>query len=187
MKLPGGPSGGPGEPHPGVLLSAHLDEELDPATNRAVLAHLRNCEGCRAELESVRGAREAIRGLAKMGSRVAPQDTASRVAFDPAPGRRPWWGPAVAAAVLGGVLLGEPRITSPGPQQATSPSPRPGGASVPVFEPVRFGPATSRREGAEERFWGRVSRSRPAPAVPAPVEPEGPLSSLVRRLLQTLW
>jgi anti-sigma factor RsiW len=54
---------GPLPGHAGDLLSALLDDELDPAQQAAVGAHLRTCPNCAAEFERVTTAREAIRAL----------------------------------------------------------------------------------------------------------------------------
>lgn len=212
MNLPGGSSVSPDEPHPGAMLSAHLDGELDPGADRAVLEHLRRCESCRAELESVRAAREAIRGLADMGGRIVPEPehVSSGSSVEAGAGRRPYWGAAVAAALLGVVLLGDPAIDSSDAGladsdrarqlvaglsgQSTSPS-LPGVAPTgPLAVEAISGSgswSSPRQLGArvelERTFWHRASRSRPASG-PAPVEREqGPLSSLLRRLLQAPW
>jgi anti-sigma factor RsiW len=49
--------------HAGDLLSALLDDELDPAQRASVSAHLRTCPVCAAELERISTAREALRAL----------------------------------------------------------------------------------------------------------------------------
>ena len=50
--------------HPGDLLSAWLDGELDPAQAAAIAAHLEGCPACAAERAEVDAARAAVRGLA---------------------------------------------------------------------------------------------------------------------------
>ncbi|MGH9023159.1 MAG: anti-sigma factor family protein [Acidimicrobiia bacterium] len=211
MKLPGATPGPPDEPHPGAMLSAHLDGELDADADRTVLEHLRRCESCRAELESVRAAREAIRGLADLGGRGTsePESAAPSLVPDAGATRRPHWGAAVAAALVGVVLLGDPAIdSSDAPLTASDParqliaglsgpSPSP---SLPGIAPTgsvtveaiggSWGspPQADARTGLERTFWRRASRTRPASGPAAPVEQEqGPLSGLLRRLLQVLW
>lgn len=49
--------------HPGDLLSAWLDGELDPADAAAIAAHLEGCPACAAERAEVDAARGAVRGL----------------------------------------------------------------------------------------------------------------------------
>lgn len=49
--------------HPGDLLSAYLDAELDHATRAEVAAHLQECPECRTELSDVQSAAVAIRSL----------------------------------------------------------------------------------------------------------------------------
>ncbi len=57
--------------HPGDALSAYLDGELSRDDERHVLAHLADCEGCRAELAELDQARSAIRSLPVLDSPVA--------------------------------------------------------------------------------------------------------------------
>ena len=54
---------GSSSPHPGDLLSALLDGELNDGEARAVRAHLETCAGCRRELDYVGAARTLLRGL----------------------------------------------------------------------------------------------------------------------------
>lgn len=49
--------------HPDELLSAFLDDELDEATSLRVARHLAACDACLAELDGLRRARTALRGL----------------------------------------------------------------------------------------------------------------------------
>ena len=49
--------------HPGDALSALLDGELTMADEAAVRRHLDGCGSCRAELDEVAAARQAVRGL----------------------------------------------------------------------------------------------------------------------------
>jgi len=53
--------------HPGDLLSAWLDGELDPAEAAAVAAHVEACLACAAEREEVEAGRAAVRGLPSLG------------------------------------------------------------------------------------------------------------------------
>jgi hypothetical protein len=50
--------------HPGELLSALLDHELDPDTSRSVGRHVSACTTCAAELDGLGQARDALRGHA---------------------------------------------------------------------------------------------------------------------------
>lgn len=45
------------------LISAQLDGELAPAEERAVTAHLAECETCRAESAGIAAVRDAVRSL----------------------------------------------------------------------------------------------------------------------------
>ncbi|HSR15258.1 MAG TPA: zf-HC2 domain-containing protein [Gemmatimonadales bacterium] len=49
--------------HPGDLLSAYADGQLDAAERHSVVEHLSVCAACRAELDQVEAAREAVRSL----------------------------------------------------------------------------------------------------------------------------
>lgn len=49
--------------HPDDLLSAFLDDELDEASALRVTRHLADCPDCLADLEGLRAARSAVRGL----------------------------------------------------------------------------------------------------------------------------
>lgn len=49
--------------HPDDLLSAFLDDELDEATATRVTSHVADCDRCLAELDGLRAARAALRGL----------------------------------------------------------------------------------------------------------------------------
>lgn len=49
--------------HPDDLLSAFLDDELDEATALRVTRHVADCASCLADLEGLRQARAALRGL----------------------------------------------------------------------------------------------------------------------------
>ena len=54
---------GPGDGHPGDLLSAHLDGELPPEAEDRVDEHLEGCGACRAELDDLAAARRTLRSL----------------------------------------------------------------------------------------------------------------------------
>ena len=49
--------------HPGDLLSAWLDDELEPPEAAAVAAHVGACSACAAERDEVEAGRAALRGL----------------------------------------------------------------------------------------------------------------------------
>jgi anti-sigma factor RsiW len=49
--------------HPDALLSAFLDDELEEATATRVTRHVAACDTCLEELEGLRRARSALRGL----------------------------------------------------------------------------------------------------------------------------
>ena len=53
----------PGGEHPRALLSAFLDDELDDGLAAWVTRHLAQCRACLEELEALRRARSALRGL----------------------------------------------------------------------------------------------------------------------------
>lgn len=53
----------PPSAHPDDLLSAHVDGELDPATEGRVAGHLAACEQCRASVAQLVEARTLLRGL----------------------------------------------------------------------------------------------------------------------------
>lgn len=52
-----------GDGHPDDELSAHVDGELDPATEAWVVEHLEGCAGCRRATEELAQARSFLRGL----------------------------------------------------------------------------------------------------------------------------
>lgn len=53
----------PREHHEGERLSAFLDDELPEADSLAVTRHLATCDRCLEELDAIRAARNALRGL----------------------------------------------------------------------------------------------------------------------------
>jgi anti-sigma factor RsiW len=63
--------------HPGDLISAYLDGELDPATRAQVGEHLESCAACSVELTAVSAARSALHDLPMLepppGLLLAPQ------------------------------------------------------------------------------------------------------------------
>lgn len=58
-----GTAGAGAEGHPDDLLSAHVDGELDPATDAWVVDHLAGCPGCRRAAAELTEARSLLRGL----------------------------------------------------------------------------------------------------------------------------
>ncbi len=63
--------------HLGLAATAFVDGELDHVRRDEVLAHLTHCEGCRAEVESLRRFKQALRGSA--AAPLVPFDLTSRV------------------------------------------------------------------------------------------------------------
>jgi anti-sigma factor RsiW len=131
-------------PHLDDTLSAYLDDELAPAARREAEAHLAGCAECRAELDEVAAARQAIR--------IMPVHSARRPLLDQAfpastPRRRALWALAAAvAAAIAIVLPREPEVAPSLPSLADSHAAR---ASItgdpltqlaPIAVPVRFGP-----------------------------------------------
>lgn len=62
--------------HPGDLLSARLDEELDLDTARTVDRHVASCTACATELDGLDRARGAVRALPRM---TAPAGVVDRL------------------------------------------------------------------------------------------------------------
>jgi anti-sigma factor RsiW len=131
-------------PHLDDTLSAYLDDELAPAARREAAAHLAGCAECRAELDEVATARQAIR--------ILPVHSAYRPLLDQAfpasnPRRRAVWALAAAvAAAIALVLPRDPEVAPSLPSLADSHAAR---ASItgdpltqlaPIAVPVRFGP-----------------------------------------------
>jgi anti-sigma factor RsiW len=131
-------------PHLDDTLSAYLDDELAPAARREAEAHLAGCFECRAELEEVAAARQAIR--------ILPVHAARRPILDQAfpeanPRRRAMWALAAAvAAAIALVLPRDPEVAPSLPSLADSHAAR---ASItgdpltqlaPIAVPVSFGP-----------------------------------------------
>jgi anti-sigma factor RsiW len=131
-------------PHLDDTLSAYLDDELAPAARREAEAHLAGCAECRAELDEVAAARQAIR--------IMPVHSTRRPLLDRAfpavtPRRRAVWALAAAvAAAIALVLPREPEVAPSLPSMADSHAAR---ASItgdpltqlaPIAVPVRFGP-----------------------------------------------
>jgi anti-sigma factor RsiW len=91
-----------------VLLHAYLDDELPEPRRAACAEHLLVCSGCRAELEALRGLRDAL-GDPSLRHRPSPAlrhrlEAALAAAPGPAPRRRRFvWLAAAAAAVLAGL------------------------------------------------------------------------------------
>jgi anti-sigma factor RsiW len=156
------PGGGPGTPGPcgpggrhlDDTLSAFLDDELAPAARHEAEAHLAGCADCRAELDEVAAARQAIR--------ILPVHAAARplVGTDsfgrhprtpgrqtPPPRRRAAWALAAAvAAAIAFLLPREPEVAPSLPSLADSHAARasmtgdPLTQLAPIAVPVRFGP-----------------------------------------------
>ncbi len=76
------------------LLSAYLDGALSAAEAERAGAHLAECDLCRAELEDVREARQAVRALPMLEAPI-PLLAVAR--------RRPWL--KAAASVAAGLLV----------------------------------------------------------------------------------
>jgi anti-sigma factor RsiW len=131
-------------PHLDDTLSAYLDDELAPAARRETEAHLAGCAECRAELEEVAGARQAIRIMPVHATRRPLLDQAFPAST---PRRRALWALAAAvAAAIALVLPREPEVAPSLPSLADSHAAR---ASItgdpltqlaPIAVPVRFGP-----------------------------------------------
>lgn len=87
-----------GDPHEEERLSALLDDELDTEQSLEVTRHVAGCDRCLAELEAIRVARSAVRGLPGI---EVPQDVFDSVlgARELAPGRRHERALRLAAAV----------------------------------------------------------------------------------------
>ncbi len=99
--------------HPGELLSAYLDGELDPGEQRTVLDHLGGCAACQAELGGLDAARSAVRSLPMLEPPpfvLAPDPVAAVV-----PLRHRWSvriAAAAAAAIVGVASVGAVRGNS---------------------------------------------------------------------------
>ena len=61
--------------HLGGALTAFVDGELDHVSREQVLIHLSHCAACRAEVDLLRGLKDALRSE----PRPAPEDLAARV------------------------------------------------------------------------------------------------------------
>lgn len=74
--------------HPRSLLSAFLDDELDDGTATSVARHLVGCPECADELEQLRSARNALRGLPDVALPATVLEHVARAARDVERGRR---------------------------------------------------------------------------------------------------
>jgi anti-sigma factor RsiW len=137
---------GPGG-HLDDALSAYLDDELAPAARREAESHLAGCVECRAELDDVAGARQAIRILPVHATPrpLLDLDWAPRPSL--APRRRAVW--ALAAAVAAAIALLLPREPEVAPSLPSLVDSHAARASItgdpltqlaPIAVPVRFGP-----------------------------------------------
>lgn len=94
--------------HPSALLSAFLDDELDDGLAAWVTRHLARCVACLEELEQLRAARSALRGLPDIRlpeSLLAGVATAAEDAsINSRRRRRRLVGAAATCGVVGGVL-----------------------------------------------------------------------------------
>jgi predicted anti-sigma-YlaC factor YlaD len=143
---------GPGR-HLEDILSAYLDEELAPAARREAEAHLAACADCRAELDDVAAARQAIRIMPVRATSRPLLDIDSEwvhgtgsLATQRRRARAAW---ALAAAVAAGiamVLPSEPEVAPSLPSMAGSHAARasitgdPLSQLAPIAVPFRFGP-----------------------------------------------
>jgi anti-sigma factor RsiW len=91
--------------HLGGALTAFVDGELDHGAREQVLVHLTHCAACRAEVDLLRGVKNALRG----DPSEAPQDLAARLlAVTVSPGQ-----PALVPrlrATRGGALAAHGRV-----------------------------------------------------------------------------
>ena len=92
--------------HPGDLLSAFLDDELDSEQRHAVEAHLAECHSCMEERDDLARVRSWIRKLPML---EAPISLAARC-----PPRWTWAAASVAAASLAIGLAISPAQPAPG-------------------------------------------------------------------------
>jgi len=77
-----------------ALISARLDTPLDPAQNRALLAHLATCRQCRAFATSMEVMARSLRELPQ----YPPSPVVSRQVRERIAAGRPWWSRWAAAA-----------------------------------------------------------------------------------------
>jgi anti-sigma factor RsiW len=100
--------------HPGELLSAYLDGELNPGEERKVLDHLRGCERCGAEFEEMHEARSMLRSLPTLELPVGVVPEVDPPANVVPLHRRPRaWLAAAAAAVV--IVIGLATVFVSGP------------------------------------------------------------------------
>jgi hypothetical protein len=127
--------------HPHDLLADLVDGTLDVERRAGVEAHLRTCEGCRADLAAATTGRDAARSL---GVVPAPPNLHDRVAAAAGGGGggRGWYrwaGAAAAAAVVVAIALALPNV---GDESDTA-----GGASAARAESALQGPAAAADAG----------------------------------------
>ncbi len=70
-----------------ALISSRLDGPIDPASNRALLAHLATCPACRAFAEQMEAMSRGLRTL----PHLPPSPTVSRQVRERLAGGQPWW------------------------------------------------------------------------------------------------
>lgn len=179
--------------HPRVLVSAYLDEELNPAETALVEAHLRGCDSCRGLLEDYRAV--AVSAASEMPPSVAAdlrmriRHRLDEVARPDT--RRSWFDPRShrlgIAAAAGVVLVIGVWIFRHGNTPDRGSGPR---ATLPTTEGVRPAPAgdgaidhpipnvprnkESRPPAGTTRDQGAPSRVAPAPVAQRPISPSPP-------------
>ncbi|MBW3625611.1 MAG: zf-HC2 domain-containing protein [Armatimonadetes bacterium] len=160
-----------------LFLSAYVDDEVNPTERAWVEGHLKGCADCRAELQALR---EAAQFASLLPEVLPPPDLRSQILLRTS--RRPgfWprvrtalhrpavWSPALAAGVVGIVVLAS--------QSGKSPAP----TASPSAPPARPAPL--------------ATAPRPAPAPTAPLataplpqpEDETGIKGIMQRLEETL-
>ena len=134
--------------HPGDLLSAYLDGELEASEARSIVQHLGFCEPCRLELSEVQRSRSAVRGLPMLD---LPDEALAAVEGDIEPAGRHHRILVGAAAALVAVLVAAAAVLSadtPVPISASDLSDRYAARSAadPGFNPVKLLPPVGGQE-----------------------------------------
>jgi anti-sigma factor RsiW len=91
--------------HLGDLLSAYLDDELDPTERRSVETHLVGCDECTSERDDLARVRSWVRDLPVL---EAPIPLSAR--------RRPMWTWAAASVAAASLAIG--LVLAPAPEPA---------------------------------------------------------------------